>query len=177
MTEKQVIDWLLGSDIHLIITHVHQNVVELLKWNINTLMYELQKLYGHDAYPDGKYLRDPTFLQDKYEYIRLVKNICNPTLKITIEKIAITLQMNSFHMEQVDTYEELLGKLDFYSGNFFGIYPYVMLQPYLYNRKEYKVTLYNGKALYICKSARRKTKEHSRTVPMLCNLLKTQLLC
>ena len=81
MTERQVADWLLGSDIHLIITHVHQNVVELLKWNINTLMYELQKLHDHVGYPYGKYLRDPIFLQARYEYIRLLKDICNPTLK------------------------------------------------------------------------------------------------
>jgi len=182
MTERQVVDWLLGSDIHLIITHVHQNVVELLKWNMNTLMYELQKLYDHDGYPYGQYLRDPIFLQDKYEYIRLVKDICNPTLKITLREdnkysqddlssistflhtyqdktrswcMKLAFVTNGFHMEQVNTYEELLRKLDFYSGNFFGIYPYVMLQPYLYNRKEYKVTLYNGKALYICKSVRR----------------------
>ena len=50
MTEKQVVDWLLGSDIHLIITHVHQNVSELLKWNINTLMYAsifLQAIYKY----------------------------------------------------------------------------------------------------------------------------------
>ena len=149
-------------------------------------MYELQKLYDHDGYLYGQYLRDPIFLQDKYEYIRLVKkNICNPTLKITIRKdsnytpddlssistflrlhqdktrswcMKLAFVTNSFHMAQVDTYEELLDKLYFYSGNFFGIYPYVMLQPYLFNRKEYKVTLYNGKALYICKSARRKNE-------------------
>ena len=180
--EQQVVAWLIASDVHLIITHVHQNIVELLGWNMTTLIYELQKLYDHPGYPYRNFLRDPIFLQDKYEYLRLVQNICNPTLKIALREnngynhddissistflnkhqestkswmMKLAFVTNGFHMQQVHTYEEILSRLKYYSGKFYGIYPYVMLQPYLYNKKEYKVAVYNGKALYICRSSKR----------------------
>ena len=45
MDEKQLVDWLLDCDNHLIITHLHQNTAKLLRWNMSTLMYEVQRLY------------------------------------------------------------------------------------------------------------------------------------
>ena len=69
LTEEGVVDWLLDSDVHLIITHVHQNIVEHLGWNMDVLMYQLQKLNSHPGYPYRQLLRDPIFLQDKYDYI------------------------------------------------------------------------------------------------------------
>ncbi len=86
MTEEGVVDWLLDSDVHLIITHVHQNIVEHLGWNMDVLMHQSQKLNSHPGYPYRQLLRDPIFLQDKYDYIHIMKYFCNPTLKIAIRK-------------------------------------------------------------------------------------------
>ena len=84
MDEKQLVDWLLDCDIHLIITHLHQNTAELLRWNMSTLMYEIQRLYCHDGYPHRNRLRDPIFLQNKFSYLELIPNITNNTLKVEI---------------------------------------------------------------------------------------------
>ena len=178
----KVIDWLLDSHIHLIITHVHQNIVEHLGWNMVDLMYQLQRLYDHPGYPYRQLLRDPIFLQDKYEYIRIVEDICNPTFKITIREnnsylmddiqsiltftgihndianawmMKLPFVSNGFHKSRVNSIDDIISKLEYYSNNFYGMYPYVMLQPYLTNKKEYKVAVFDGKPLYICKSTKR----------------------
>lgn len=154
LTEEGVVDWLLDSDVHLIITHVHQNIVEHLGWNMDVLMYQLQKLNSHPGYPYRQLLRDPIFLQDKYDYIHIMKDFCNPTLKIAIRKdnsysvddlslissflheqqrnticwmMKLAFVTNGYHMHKAKNYEDILCKLESYSSKFFGTYPYVML--------------------------------------------------
>ena len=181
MDEKQLVDWLLDCDIHLIITHLHQNTAELLRWNMSTLMYEVQRLYCHDGYPYRNRLRDPIFLQNKFSYLELIPNITNNTLKVEIRKancytdadlcsiktfiedikaekwmLKLAFVTNSFHSRSAKNYEEILQHLKHYSKVLYGIYPYVMLQPYLLNRKEYKVVVFDGKAQYIATSAKRR---------------------
>jgi len=179
LDEKQIVDWLLDCDIHLIITHLHQNTAELLGWNISTLMYEVQRLYSHDGYPYRNRLRDPIFLQNKFSYLELIPTITNRTLKIVIRQtnnytkedlssiktfiddikaekwmLKLGFVTNSFHSRSAKNYEEILQHLKHYSKVLYGIYPYVMLQPYLLNRKEYKVVVFDGKAQYIAASAK-----------------------
>ena len=43
-------------------------------------------MYDHDGYPYGQHFHDPIFLQNRYEKIILVKDICNPTLKIALHE-------------------------------------------------------------------------------------------
>ena len=34
LTVQSIVQWLLSSDVHLIITHMHQGIMELLGWNM-----------------------------------------------------------------------------------------------------------------------------------------------
>jgi hypothetical protein len=34
LTIQSIVQWLLSSDVHLIITHMHQGIMELLRWNM-----------------------------------------------------------------------------------------------------------------------------------------------
>ena len=68
LTIQSIVQLLLSSDVHLIITHMHQGIMELLRWNMTDLVLELQLLYSHPGYPTGRSLEDPIFLQDKFKY-------------------------------------------------------------------------------------------------------------
>ena len=63
---EQMITWLLESDIHVILCHVHQSNGD---WNIQEIMHNLDRLKNHTGFPSGDSLRCPAFTQDKYEYI------------------------------------------------------------------------------------------------------------
>ena len=41
---KDLVDWLLDSDVHFIITHIHQGL-EQLCWNMEDLYIEVQRLH------------------------------------------------------------------------------------------------------------------------------------
>ena len=44
LTIQSIVQWLLSSDVHLIITHMHQGIMELLRWNMTDHVLELQLL-------------------------------------------------------------------------------------------------------------------------------------
>ena len=52
------LDWLLNSDIHFIITHIHQGL-EQLGWDMVELYNEVQRLHYHNGYPNRIQLRCP----------------------------------------------------------------------------------------------------------------------
>ena len=59
MTVAMVVKWLKMSDIHLIITHLHQSVVDYLGWNLTELMESLyQELRFHKGFPYSEGLLD-----------------------------------------------------------------------------------------------------------------------
>ena len=55
-TVQSIVQWLLSSDVHLIITHMHQGIMELLGWNMIDLALELQLLYSHPASASCRFL-------------------------------------------------------------------------------------------------------------------------
>lgn len=85
---KDLVDWLLGSHIHFIITHVHQgHIVKGLKdegWDIVNLCSQLKRLKLHNGFPNNNKLWCPIFTQDKYEYIKACPGFCIPTIKIEV---------------------------------------------------------------------------------------------
>ena len=83
MTPRMLVDWLLGSDIHFILSHVHQGIASYLQWNVQELEFQLQRLTNHLGFPKGKNLLCPVFLQNKFEYLRLLPTATvNQTLQI-----------------------------------------------------------------------------------------------
>ena len=86
---KGVIDWLSGSHIHIISAHMHQGLsLENLtsqgqSWDLQFYNQQMNRLKYHPGFPTGNFLECPVFLQDKYEYLRLLNDggYCNPTFK------------------------------------------------------------------------------------------------
>jgi hypothetical protein len=69
-TEKQLVDWLLESNVHFILSHVHQGVADYLLWNMVELETQLNRLKFHPGFPNLDGLKCPVFLQNKYDYLR-----------------------------------------------------------------------------------------------------------
>jgi hypothetical protein len=80
---KNLVEWLLSSDVHFILCHVHQGL-EPLHWNMLVLQQQLGRLHYHDGFPNGINLKCPAFTQDKYQYLKAAKSIVNNTLKIVL---------------------------------------------------------------------------------------------
>jgi hypothetical protein len=79
----QLIDWLIQSDIHFILSHLHQGLSQL-NWSMTNLYSQALRLAIHCGFPNGKYLRCPIFSQDKYKYISAIPEFFNPTLSIPL---------------------------------------------------------------------------------------------
>ena len=175
LTVQSIVQWLLSSDVHLIITHMHQGIMELLRWNMTDLVLELQLLYSHPGYPTGRSLEDPIFLQDKFKYIEPIKDFFEDTLKILIKNnicdddgqaksikeflerhqpcgfvLKLPFVTNRSHMQYPKDYDDIINYVNNLFRKFDTIYPYVMLQRQHKNPCEYKVVLFNGRAMYIC---------------------------
>jgi hypothetical protein len=86
---KGVIDWLSGSHVHIILAHVHQGLsLENLtsqgqSWDLQFYNQQMNRLKYHPGFPTGIFLECPVFLQNKYEYLRLLNDggYCYPTFK------------------------------------------------------------------------------------------------
>ncbi len=83
-TPEQLVEWLTRCDIHMIIGHLHQNIFDVLSWNVDHLKAQLEYLYWHNGFPAREQLFCPVFLQDKFAYLRAVSDFCNPTLSIPL---------------------------------------------------------------------------------------------
>lgn len=79
-TPEEFVEWLLGSHVHFILSHVHQGL-ERLQWNMSELLEQLKRLKDHNGFPNGNQLECPIFTQDKFEYIKAVPIITNETLR------------------------------------------------------------------------------------------------
>lgn len=84
----QLVDWLLDSHVHLILSHVHQGYSGanqlMMGWNMEELAYELNRLKHHVGFPMGASLSCPVFTQDKFRYINAVPGFCNPTFQVQL---------------------------------------------------------------------------------------------
>jgi hypothetical protein len=62
---SDLVNWLLSSHVHFILTHPHQGL-EGLRWNIDLLYREMQRLEFHPGFPSGTQLKCPIFTQNKF---------------------------------------------------------------------------------------------------------------
>ena len=77
------INWLLESDAHFIITHLHQGIP---KWDINEILDALGRLYYHLGFPTGQQLFCPIFTQNKLKYLVCLPSFMRtPTLALPIK--------------------------------------------------------------------------------------------
>jgi len=82
-----LIQWLQEADIYLILTHIHQGLLETLQWDIDELKELLQLLYENNGFPHRNNLFCPVFLQDKFSYISSIRELCDPTMKISFNSV------------------------------------------------------------------------------------------
>ena len=80
---SDLVDWLLDSRIHIVLSHVHQGVADGLNWSMTELEIELQRLKFHLGFPNLTKLKCPVFLQDKYKYLQ----------SLPVHKVNNTLQL------------------------------------------------------------------------------------
>jgi len=85
-TFQALVEWLLASHIHIILSHIHQGIHNFYSWNTNNMLTELEKLYYHDGFPTREQLYDPVFTQDKFEYISALGSLANTSLKVILVK-------------------------------------------------------------------------------------------
>ena len=82
---KQLVDWLLNSSIHFILTHVHQgfeshgNIL-----NMKHVEMELMRLQFHEGFPNGLQLYCPVFTQNKFRYLECLDDFTAPTISILL---------------------------------------------------------------------------------------------
>jgi hypothetical protein len=85
MTPTELIDKLLDSDVHFILSHIHQSILDRnIGWHIDDLLMNLERLKFHKGFPSGAQLACPVFTQDKYEYISQIVGYSIPTIKLPI---------------------------------------------------------------------------------------------
>ena len=86
MTPAELVDRLLDSDVHFILSHIHQSILERnIGWEINDLLVNLERLKYHVGFPTGEQLFCPVFTQDKYDYISRIADYSIPTMKVPIQ--------------------------------------------------------------------------------------------
>lgn len=81
-----IMDWLLNSDIHFILSHVHQgiSVPKNYDFNVEAIENEILRLMYHRGFPFGLNLRCPIFLQNKWYYLLPIKDMVLPTLMVPL---------------------------------------------------------------------------------------------
>jgi len=173
-----LIDWLLGSDIHFVLSHVHQGKssegINQMGWNVHHLEEQLWRLSGHNGFPSGANLKCPIFLQDKMRYIRAVPLYTNPTLRVILNKrghfissratiehfisktnsengwvVKMPYTTNCEYMKICRDMDEVMEALKAACNIYFGRVEYAMVQPCMQNRREYKVVMFNKHSQYI----------------------------
>ncbi len=85
----KLIDWLLESHIHIVLTHIHQgfsthgNGVNV---DMNEMMLDLLRLRYHVGFPSGEQLYCPVFTQDKRRYLEALGPLANNSLFIPLSR-------------------------------------------------------------------------------------------
>ena len=80
---RELVDWLLSSHIHYIISHIHQGLNSLF-WNMDELYNEIKRLRFHIGFPYLQKINCPIFTQNKLAYLQCLPDLTNPTLRIEL---------------------------------------------------------------------------------------------
>ena len=81
-TFPDVIDWLLGSHIHFVITHPHQGL-QKSGLSISEIYEEVGRLKHHLGFPSADKLQCSIFSQNKWEYLQHLPSVM-PTHRIIL---------------------------------------------------------------------------------------------
>jgi hypothetical protein len=177
MNPENIVNWLMESDIHIILTHMHQG----LSWNIPNWLNQMVRLRNHYGWPAHESLQCPIFLQDKYKYIFALKDLTNDTFAFKLNSISqyqyfnliglnvqrllewmelfnfgngfvvkLPFTTNCQSIRFCNTYNDVLDVICYFNLleiNGGDDIPYALIQPRLKNRREEKIILLNGVAV------------------------------
>ena len=88
MSPTNLVDKLLDSDVHFILSHIHQSILDRnLGWTMDNVLRNLERLKYHNGFPTGEALTCPVFTQDKFEYITRIPGCSIPTMKVPIQPV------------------------------------------------------------------------------------------
>lgn len=97
-TSSNLIDWLLHSDVHFVLAHVHQGISShSMEWNMCDTKAQLMRLKYHRGFPNGEQLACPVFTQDKIGYLKSLGDFANETW------IAPLNQSGAYGVEFIDS--------------------------------------------------------------------------
>jgi len=72
---RQLVDWLLECDVHIILTHLNQGrLSHSLIWCMRDLLQQMERLHYHLGYPNAQQLLCDVFTQNKGAYILKLNN-------------------------------------------------------------------------------------------------------
>lgn len=106
-TVKALVDWLLGSHIHFVITHPHQGLESMRSCSVVDIYKEFARLKYHPGFPSGQQLKCPIFSQDKFNYLQHIPATM-PTCKLVVEEVEEGME-RSFNYE--DMFPETIAKI------------------------------------------------------------------
>ena len=91
-TITEYVDVILGADIHLIPTHLHQAMVWQAgdSWTMTNITKELDRLYHHLGVPMGKYVHCPVWRQNKWAIYQYMGEFMAPSIHVTLTHEEIT---------------------------------------------------------------------------------------
>lgn len=88
MGPEALIDWLLKSHGHFILSHIHQGTsaqnVHQMGWNMQELQKQVRRLSSHSGFPSGNGLNCPVFTQNKGEYLSAIPDFVNPSFLVPL---------------------------------------------------------------------------------------------
>ena len=104
---KNLVDWIIKSDVHFILGHIHQGenilsliafylllyfrihqgVIEQTQWDVKVLYEEVFRLKYHLGWPWGPKLKCPIVTQNKINYNKVCSSITNPTLEVPMKAL------------------------------------------------------------------------------------------
>ena len=167
-------DWILNSDLHFILCHLHQSVEF---WSILDIKTGYERLSTHSGFPTGRQTRCPVINQDKFDYLSSIKSFCNPTMQIMLpfewtQMQSLGIQNFLYEVDEgkgwvvkspyvtntkvafCSTAEKVLAAIETASeksARSLSQNPYTMIQPTMSNRKEYRVVCLGMEPLYVAR--------------------------
>ena len=129
---RYLVDWLLDCDLHFILCQsVYLGMFGI--WNIEETNMETRRLIGHRGFPKERF--DPVMEGDKYAYLELIPEFCNPTLKLPLHHF-VGFTRRTF--VETRAYKSLLSTAKSFMDQYTDGNDWYLKAPYVQHKEGYK---------------------------------------
>jgi len=126
---KQLVDWCLGSDFHVLLCQgIHNGMFGI--WKPIDCQREVLRLQMHPGFPTSIQLYCPVINADKFEYLCAAKDICLPTFKLPLTRDEVKLD------EILKSLQSFIAKYISFDGPDSG---FIMKAPFVQNQRGFKM--------------------------------------